>query len=143
MNADNGEWYWPLPGRYYISSTFAYRKHPITGKWSHHTGNDIPASGGTEIHAAKGGIVTDVGYNSTYGNYIQISHGSGYSTFYAHMRSKAIVAEGATVTKGQVIGYVGTTGWSTGNHLHFELRINGERADALELYPNLNFTYSY
>ena len=59
------------------------------------------------------------------------------------MRSRAIVNEGDTVTKGQVIGYVGTTGWSTGNHLHLELRINGERADALDLYPNLNFTYSY
>lgn len=143
LQADNGEWYWPLPGRYYISSSFAPRKHPITGKWSHHTGNDIPAPGGTEIHAAKGGVVTDVGNNSIYGNYIQISHGNGYSTFYGHMRSRAIVNEGDTVTKGQVIGYVGTTGWSTGNHLHLELRINGERADALDLYPNLNFTYSY
>ena len=143
LQADNGEWYWPLPGRYYISSSFAPRKHPITGKWSHHTGNDIPAPGGTEIHAAKGGVVTDVGNNSVYGNYIQISHGNGYSTFYGHMRSRAIVNEGDTVTKGQVIGYVGTTGWSTGNHLHLELRINGERADALDLYPNLNFTYSY
>ena len=88
-------------------------------------------------------MVTDVGNNSVYGNYIQISHGNGYSTFYGHMRSRAIVNEGDTVTKGQVIGYVGTTGWSTGNHLHLELRINGERADALDLYPNLNFTYSY
>ncbi len=142
-NAGSGEWYWPLPGRYYISSTFAYRKHPITGKWSHHTGNDIPAPGGTEIHAAKDGVVTDVGKNSVYGNYIQISHGNGYSTFYAHMKSTAIVKEGATVKRGQVIGYVGTTGYSTGNHLHFELRVNGTRADALKLYPNLKFTYSY
>lgn len=143
LEADNGEWYWPLPGKYYISSSFAPRKHPITGKWSHHTGNDIPAAGGTEIHAAKGGVVTDVGKDSVYGNYILISHGNGYATFYAHMKKKAIVAEGSTVKKGQVIGYVGTTGWSTGNHLHFELRINGERADALELYPNLKFTYKY
>ena len=142
-NASSGEWYWPLPGRYYISSTFAYRKHPITGKWSHHTGNDIPAPSGTEIHAAKDGVVTEVGKNSVYGNYIQISHGNGYSTFYAHMKSTAIVKEGATVKRGQVIGYVGTTGYSTGNHLHFELRINGTRADALKLYPNLKFTYSY
>lgn len=145
LDATTGDWYWPLPGRYYISSTFAYRKHPTTGKWSHHTGNDIPASSGTEIHVAKDGIVTDVGKNSVYGNYILVSHGNGYSTFYAHMKSSAIVKEGAKVTKGQVIGYVGTTGWSTGNHLHFELRINGTRADALELYPNLKnkFTYSY
>ena len=88
-------------------------------------------------------MVTDVGKNSVYGNYIQISHGNGYSTFYAHMKSTAIVKEGATVKRGQVIGYVGTTGYSTGNHLHFELRVNGTRADALKLYPNLKFTYSY
>ncbi len=141
--AADGDWYWPLPGRYYISSTFAYRIHPITGVWSHHTGNDIPAPSGTEIHAANSGIVTDVGYNSTYGNYIQISHGNGYTTFYGHMKSTAIVSVGSTVEKGQVIGYVGTTGQSTGNHLHFELKINGVRADALDLYPNLTFTYSY
>ena len=143
LAAQNGEWYWPLPGRTYITSTFDWRYHPITGKWSHHTGNDIPAPGGTEIHAAKDGVVTDVGKNSVYGNYIQISHGNGYSTFYAHMKSTAIVKEGATVKRGQVIGYVGTTGYSTGNHLHFELRVNGTRADALKLYPNLKFTYSY
>ena len=145
LAADNGDWYWPLPGRYYISSSFAPRKHPITGKYSHHTGNDIPAPGGTEIHAAKGGVVTDVGYNSVYGNYILISHGGGYATFYAHLKKKAIVKEGATVKKGQVIGYVGTTGWSTGNHLHLELRVDGVRKDALELYPKLKgkFTYKY
>lgn len=141
LDASKGEWYWPLPGRYYISSTFAWRKHPVTGKWSHHTGNDIPAPSGTEIHVAKDGIVTEVGYSSVYGNYIRVSHGSGYSTFYAHMKSKAIVKEGAKVTKGQVIGYVGTTGWSTGNHLHYELWVNGERKDSLKLYPNLKFTY--
>lgn len=141
QNVASGEWYWPLPGRYYISSTFAYRYHPITGKWSHHTGNDIPAPSGTEIHVANTGVVTEVGYSSVYGNYIRVSHGNGYSTFYAHMKSKAIVAEGATVTKGQVVGYVGTTGYSTGNHLHFELWIDGSRADSLKLYPNLTFTY--
>lgn len=137
--AVSGDWYWPLPGRYGISSWFKWRKHPTTGKWSHHTGNDIPAPAGTEIHSANAGVVTEVGYSNVYGNYIQVSHGNGYATFYAHMKSKAIVKEGATVTRGQVLGYVGTTGWSTGNHLHFELRINGERKDALELYPNLNF----
>ncbi len=143
LNANEGEWYWPLPGRYYISSTFAPRKHPITGKWSHHTGNDIPAPGGTAIHSAGAGIVTEVAQSKdrVYGYYVQISHGGGYSTFYAHMKSKAIVKEGDTVSKGQVIGYVGSTGWSTGNHLHFEVRINGTRGDSLKLYPNLKFTY--
>lgn len=137
--AASGDWYWPLPGRYGISSWFKWRKHPKTGKWSHHTGNDIPAPGGTKIYSANGGVVTDVGYSSVYGNYVQISHGNGYATFYAHMKKKAIVKEGEKVKRGQVIGYVGTTGWSTGNHLHFELRINGERKDALELYPNIDF----
>lgn len=142
VNANTGEWYWPLPGRYYISSTFAPRKHPITGKWSHHTGNDIPAPRGTAIHSAGIGIVTEVGTNDrVYGNYVLISHGGGYSTFYAHMKSKAIVKEGDTVSKGQVIGYVGSTGWSTGNHLHYEVRINGTRGDSLKLYPELKFTY--
>lgn len=145
LAAASGEWYWPLPGRYYISSTFAYRYHPITGKWSHHTGNDIPAPAGTEIHAAQAGVVTQVAQvkDSVYGYYVQISHGSGYSTFYAHMISKAIVKEGDTVTKGQVIGYVGSTGYSTGNHLHFEVRINGVRGDSLELYPELKDKFTY
>ena len=137
--AVSGEWYWPLPGRYGISSWFKWRIHPTTGKWTHHTGNDIPAPSGTKIYSANGGVVTEVGYSSVYGNYVQISHGNGYATFYAHMKSKAIVKEGETVSRGQVIGYVGTTGWSTGNHLHFELRINGVRKDALELYPNIDF----
>jgi len=142
VDANSGEWYWPLPGRYYISSTFAPRKHPITGKWSHHTGNDIPAPRGTAIHSAGVGIVTEVGTNDrVYGNYVLISHGGGYSTFYAHMKSRAIVNEGDTVSKGQVIGYVGSTGWSTGNHLHYEVRINGTRGDSLKLYPELTFTY--
>lgn len=145
QNLANGEWYWPLPGRYYISSTFAYRYHPITGKWSHHTGNDIPAPAGTEIHAAQAGVVTQVAQvkDSIYGYYVQISHGNGYSTFYAHMIKKAIVKEGDTVTKGQVIGYVGSTGYSTGNHLHFEVRINGVRGDSLELYPELKSKFTY
>lgn len=139
--ATSGDWYWPLPGRYYISSVFGGRVHPITGKYSNHSGNDIPAPSGTPIHAANDGVVTKVGTNSVYGNYIQISHGNGYSTFYGHMKTTAIVAQGSTVTKGQVIGYVGTTGWSTGNHLHYELYINGVKSDSLSLYPGLTFTY--
>lgn len=139
--ATSGSWYWPLPGRYSITSYFGGRYHPISGKWSSHTGTDIPAPAGTEIHAAKDGVVTTVGTNrySSYGYYCIINHGGGYVTLYAHQRVVPIVKEGDMVTKGQVIGYVGTTGSSTGNHLHFELRINGVRSDALKLYPNLNF----
>ena len=140
LAAQNGEWYWPLPGRTYITSTFDWRYHPITGKWSHHTGTDIPAPSSTAIRAAKAGIVTEVGYSSVYGNYIQISHGNGYSTFYAHMKKKSTLKEGTTVQRGQTIGYVGSTGWSSGNHLHFEVRVNGTRKNALDYYKNMKFT---
>lgn len=140
---NTGAWYWPLPGQYYISSVFGGRTSPITGRWESHTGTDIPAAGGTEIHAAQGGIVTVSGYNSSYGNYCMISHGNGYVTLYAHMRKLPSVKVGDTVKKGQVVGYVGTTGSSTGNHLHFELRVNGVRDDVLKLFPNLPYTGPY
>ena len=136
----SGNWYWPLPGYYYISSVFGGRYHPITGAWETHTGTDIPAPGGTPIQCAKDGIVTTSQYNPSYGNYCIIYHGNGYATLYAHMRALPSVKVGESVTAGQVIGYVGTTGSSTGNHLHFELRINGQRASALDLYPNLSFS---
>ena len=108
--------------------------------WETHTGTDIPAPGGTPIQCAKDGIVTTSQYNPSYGNYCIIYHGNGYATLYAHMRALPSVKVGESVTAGQVIGYVGTTGSSTGNHLHFELRINGQRASALDLYPNLSFS---
>lgn len=143
---NSGEWYWPLPGHLLLSSLFGARKDPFTGKADNHTGIDIPANSGTQIHSAQGGVVTYVEtnrYATSYGYYVIVSHGNGKSTLYAHMKSKAIVKEGQTVTKGQVIGYVGSTGRSTGPHLHFEYRINGVRADAVTLYPGLTFrTYS-
>lgn len=138
-----GDWYWPLPGYYYISSVYGGRYHPITGVWETHTGTDIPAPGGTPIQCAKEGVVTTVvpeSAGSSYGNYCIVYHGNGYATLYAHMQSVPNVTVGQTVSAGQVIGYVGTTGSSTGNHLHFELRINGNRASALDLYPNLSFS---
>ena len=139
----SGNWYWPLPGYYYISSVFGGRYHPITGVWETHTGTDIPAPGGTPIQCAKDGVVTTVrpeSFGSSYGNYCIVYHGNGYATLYAHMQSTPNVTEGQSVSAGDVIGYVGTTGSSTGNHLHFELRINGQRASALDLYPNLSFS---
>ena len=142
-NMTSGDWYWPLPGRYKISSLFGSRPDPFTGKRDNHTGTDIPAPGGTPIYAAKTGIVTTVNKNknaSSYGYYCIISHGSGYATLYAHQNQAPIVQEGQTVQKGQVIGYVGSTGRSTGNHLHFELRVNGVRNDVLKLYPGMTFT---
>ena len=141
LKASN-EWYWPLPGIYYISSVFGGRYHPITGKWHNHGGTDIPAAGGTKIYAAQDGVVTTVSKNknSSYGWYCIITHANGRATLYAHMRSKAVVKEGQTVSKGALVGYVGTTGSSTGNHLHFELRINGEKSNVLLLYPDLPYT---
>lgn len=140
---NNGTWYWPLPGRSKLSSLFGGRRDPFTGKPSNHTGVDIPALSGTEIHAAQDGVVTLVQtnrYATTYGYYCIITHANGKSTLYAHMKSAPSVKVGQTVNKGQVIGYVGSTGRSTGPHLHFELRINGVRADALTLYSGMTFT---
>ena len=130
---------WPLPGYYRLASQFGYRIHPITGVAHSHTGIDIPASGGTSILAAKSGQVVTSAYHYSYGNYVVIDHGNGNSTLYAHMRSRA-VSEGQMVTQGQVIGYVGTTGSSTGNHLHFEVRDNYTRVDPESKYPSLNLT---
>ena len=124
---------WPLPGRYNLSSLFAGRIHPITGKPQHHTGIDIPAPSGIEILAAKSGVVTTSTYNNSYGNYVVISHSDGTSTLYAHM-SRRGCSKGDTVSQGQVIGYVGTTGSSTGNHLHLEVRVNGERKDPTQYF---------
>lgn len=143
--AASGDWYWPLPGRYSLSSLFGGRTSPITGRWESHTGTDIPAPSGTPIYAANDGIVTTVGTNrySSYGYYCIISHGGGYATLYAHQCQVPNLQVGQTVSKGQVIGYVGTTGSSTGNHLHFELRINGVRASVLKLYPGMTFRDPY
>ena len=144
LNMTSGNWQWPLPGRYKLSSLFGGRNHPITGRWHSHSGVDIPAPSGTPIYAAQDGIVTTIGTNrySSYGYYCIISHGNGYATLYAHQCRVPPLQEGQTVKKGQVIGYVGTTGSSTGNHLHFELRVNGVRTSALKLYPGMTFTYT-
>ncbi len=132
-------YYWPLPKeRVSITSFFGPRKHPITGKYHNHSGTDIGAYSGTEIYAAHGGIVLTSAYHSSYGNYVVLSRGDGITTLYAHM-SKRAVKEGDIVSQGQVIGYVGSTGSSTAPHLHFEVRVNGERQDALKYYPNVKW----
>ena len=132
---------WPLPGWYRISSPFGYRIHPVSGRAQNHGGIDIPANGGTPILASKSGQVITSVYGSgaywSYGNYVVIDHGNGNSTLYAHMSSRA-VSEGQMVKQGQVIGYVGTTGNSTGNHLHLEIRVNGQRTDPEAKFPDLN-----
>ncbi len=132
---------WPLSNRYTLSSLFGNRTDPITGQPGNHKGIDIPAPAGTSIFASKSGIVITSGYDSSYGNYVVISHGNNDSTLYAHM-SKRAVSVGASVSQGQVVGYVGTTGRSTGNHLHFEVRVNGNRVDPVNMFPDLTLYYS-
>ncbi len=131
--------YWPLPKeRVSVTSFFGPRTHPITGKYHNHSGTDIGAYSGTEIYAAHGGIVLTSAYHSSYGNYVVLSRGDGVTTLYAHM-SKRAVKVGDVVSQGQVIGYVGSTGSSTAPHLHFEVRVDGERKDALKYYPNVKW----
>ena len=125
---------WPLPASYNtLSSLYGSRIHPVTGKPNNHTGIDVPAPSGTSIYASKSGVVTTSGYNGSYGNYVILSHSDGTSTLYAHMVKRNAV-QGQTVKQGAVIGYVGTTGSSTGNHLHFEVRKNGNRTDPVNYF---------
>ena len=133
---------WPLPGYYRLTSLFGYRIHPITGKAHSHTGIDIPAPGGTPIQACKSGQVVTSAYHYSSGNYVVIDHGNGNSTLYAHMSSRA-VSEGQMVSQGQTIGYVGTTGSSTGNHLHLEVRDNYTRVDPESKFPSLSLTHPW
>ena len=131
---------WPLAANLNtLSSLYGGRKDPINGRSSNHTGIDIPAARGTPIYAAKSGVVTTSVYGSgsywSYGNFVLISHKDGTSTLYAHMSSRN-VKEGQTVRQGDVVGYVGTTGRSTGNHLHFEVRVNGKRTDPLNYFKD-------
>ena len=121
---NGGKMKWPLTGYYKVSSDYSMRNHPITGKYSQHTGIDLPAPKGTKIKAAADGTVITVGYNTAYGNRVIISHGGGIQTLYAHM-SKFGCKVGDKVKAGDVIGYVGSTGYSTGNHLHFSVLKNG------------------
>lgn len=125
---------WPAPAGKYITSYYGYRTHPITGKWTMHSGIDIGAAGGTNILASEDGVVVTVIYGTTgYGYYVIVYHGGdkGYSTLYAHC-SKILVKVGDQVRRGQVIALVGTTGSSTGNHLHFEVRQNGATVNPLD-----------
>jgi len=126
---------WPVPGHYEISSPFGWRVHPITGKRSLHTGMDIAAPSGAQINAVGAGVVIMAGWNTAYGNMTIIDHGKGLSTLYAH-QSSINVTEGQSVQANQVIGYVGSTGLSTGAHLHFEVRVGGNPTDPLQYFSN-------
>lgn len=119
-----GEYMWPLPSGGYISCYFG---DTDPGGRPHYA-MDIAISAGTPIYAANDGSVVTATWHSSYGNYIVLDHGNGKSTLYAHCSGLA-VSSGQSVSKGQVIGYVGSTGYSTGNHLHFEFRVNGQKVN--------------
>lgn len=127
--AAKGRFMWPTPSCTIITSPYYMRVHPVTGKLKQHTGIDIGASHGAAIVAADSGTVIVAGYNAGgYGNYVVVSHGDGYSTLYAHC-SSLNVSKGQYVSKGQTIAKVGSTGMSTGPHLHFEILVNGQHTN--------------
>ena len=119
---------WPVPGFYRITSPYGYRIHPILKTKKLHTGLDIAVPSGTSVHAANDGTVIYSGYYGGYGYTVIIDHGGQLSTLYAH-NSKLMVSEGAKVKKGQVVSKSGSTGLSTGPHLHFEVRKNGQHTN--------------
>lgn len=130
-----GELAWPVPGYTRITSKYAMRVHPITGQYKLHTGVDIGAPEGANFVAANDGIVTKAEYNTAYGNMVIIDHGGGISTLYAH-GSETLVQVGQTVKRGDAVLKVGSTGYSTGPHAHFEVRINGVTTDPLPYITN-------
>ena len=135
--APTGTLQWPLPVAGTITSQFGHRVDPITGEVSSHTGTDIACAEGTPILAAADGTVTVANsldsWGGSYGYYIQIDHGGGLETLYAHC-SSICVTTGQQVQAGEVIGYVGHTGRATGNHLHLEVSVDGNRADVLRYF---------
>lgn len=130
-NYAGGEMAWPAPGYYTITSPFGYRAHPILGVTRFHSGVDIGVPTGGKVIAANDGIVIKTTYTSSYGNMVMIDHGGGIVTLYAH-GSKIIATLGQEVKRGDVIMEAGSTGWSTGPHLHFEVRLDGEYQQPLD-----------
>jgi murein DD-endopeptidase MepM/ murein hydrolase activator NlpD len=120
---------WPVKGR--ISSPFGYRIHPILKTKELHTGLDIAAASGTTVVAANSGTVIKAGWNNSYGNLLMIDHGGGIVTLYAH-NSSLLVKTGDVVSQGQAVSKVGSTGMSTGPHLHFEVRVNGQYKNPMD-----------
>ncbi|MDH3755606.1 MAG: M23 family metallopeptidase, partial [Acidimicrobiia bacterium] len=119
---------WPVNGT--VVSTFGFRIHPIFGTERFHSGIDINAGSGVPIAATAAGVVITAGWMDGYGNTVIINHGGGVTSLYGHQSALA-VSVGGSVGQGEVIGYVGSTGWSTGPHLHFEIRIDSSPVDPL------------
>ena len=123
---------WLVPCKYTrVTSPFGYRWHPTTGEWSMHKGVDLGAAKGTPIYATRSGTVTIATYHKTAGNYVTINHGDGYSSVYMHM-THYVVDVGDYVKAGELIGYVGSTGRSTGPHLHFGISYNGTYVNPMD-----------
>src|SRR5690606_24049067 len=116
-----------------INSAYGYRLHPVSGKWAGHQGLDYPAPKGTPIRATAQGKISFIGVQNGYGKVIFIEHDDVYSTVYAHQsRFKKGLRKGVNIEKGQIIGYVGSTGISSGPHLHYELRVNNQPVDPIQ-----------
>jgi len=136
-----GDFIWPLPSsNTIITELYGPRIHPILGTASFHYAIDVSANRGTPVYAADSGTVLIAEYNYSYGNFVLISHGNGYATVYAHAE-RLLVTPGQKVNKGDVIMNVGSTGYSTGPHLHYEIRLNGERINPLDYYDTSVFSY--
>lgn len=135
----SGSFLWPVASYVYVSSRFGLRIHPITGEKKTHTGIDIASNQGTTVYASDGGSVTLAGWNGGYGNCIMIDHGNGYVTLYGHLSSIS-VSQGQSVSQGDVIGAVGSTGNSTGPHLHFEVLKDGSRIDPEQFFSGLTIS---
>ena len=123
----------PIKSRYWLSSYYGWRSSPFSGKRSYHSGVDMACPQGTPVYAALGGTVTSTGFNNIYGNYIIVTHHSGYKTLYGHL-SAILVTRGKYVDINTKIGKVGSTGMSTGPHLHFTVYKNGKTVDPVSLW---------
>jgi len=130
-----GRYIWPSRSSKYVTSPYGMREDPIVYTWRMHNGIDIGASYGTDILAADGGEVVTATYSSSYGYYVMLYHGDDRYTLYAHM-SEIWVDVGQSVYQGEVIGLVGSTGYSTGPHIHYEIMENGSRIDPLQFYDD-------
>ena len=135
-----GSLVWPVPCSHTVTSRFGWRVHPITGTERYHNGMDIDGYGhdGDIIIACDAGVVVAAQWSDSYGYYIMIDHGNGMQTLYAHMSGMA-VSYGTKVSQGQTIGYLGSTGWSTGTHCHLEIYVNGSRTDPEAYFSGMTF----
>ena len=128
---NGGKFLWPSPGYYTITSEYGYRIHPTLKVYKLHTGFDIAVPSGSKIIASAAGKVVKAQYNTAYGYYVVVDHGGGYSTLYAH-NSRLLVSAGQQVTAGQQLAVSGSTGYSTGPHLHYEVMVNGSPVNPRE-----------